>query len=270
MVKMRFMFIVLIFALSISFFYPKRSHADITIPFSSTFNCPEQNQSTAGWVNCDGLKRAGAHTTSAGNVSQITSSANFPGGGGGRGHRYWIGPGTNNNSGGIDFEFPPQSELYVRWYVRWQPGLDLNNSQKMLYFAFGQNVYFDMGDNSTAIRVVVSGEPSTVQGWGWDQLSDGNALANISDGSWHCTEIHVKRVPGSNNDIAEWWFDGVRRLHFTNLNFSSDFTIFGAPANQRANVSVDMWNDTDDFEVRTTGPIGCLDAPAPPQNLEVR
>lgn len=275
MVKMRFMFIFLIFALSISFFYPKRSHADITIPFSSTFNCPEQSQSTAGWVNCDGMTKAGDHTSSSGSESQITTAANYPGGGGGRGHRYWIGPGDNNNSGSIRFDFDstPTREMWVRWYVRWEAGLDLNNSQKVLYIIGGNNlqIYFDIGDNENKIRVVSSGNIMVGQeGFGWLDLNGGSAQ---SDGAWHCFEIYVKNNTTAGTDILTWWIDGVQRAHTSTATFNSNDPVrgFGLPANQRAhNISRDYFNDTDDIAISTTGRIGCIGGPAAPKNLKVQ
>jgi hypothetical protein len=233
--------------------------AAIDIPAVIEFNCSEQDQSSVGWVNCEGAQSAGAHTTSAGSRSQITSSANHPDSVG-LGHRYWIGNGTSNNSGGIDFSFTDpvtgNYELWIGWYLRYQAGFDLSAdpSHKVLYFAFGQDLYFDIGDNDTAIRVVVGGQPCTVQGWGWNQISDGAGTANVSDGNWHWTKVRIKRNEGSNNDVVEWWWDGVKRLECTTLNLPEPLTIFGLPANQRANLAGDMWNDTDRITVQFTDP----------------
>jgi hypothetical protein len=269
---------LLLSALIIPLFYPQLSHARISLPFSTTFECPPQDQSTPGWVNCDGLSKAGDNSTDSGKLSEITSSATFEGGGGGLGHRYWIGPGSNNNSGGINFDFTaPQSEVYVRWYVRWQKGLDLDDSQKVLY-SIGAGtplqVYFDLGDNPHALRVVLAGNPSTVQGWGWFEL---NGNSNASDEEWHCFEVHFKNNPGA-TDVAEWWIDGVKRLHFSDLDYAGDMGGFGLPANQRVdNPSGDFFNDTDDIVIRTTGPIGCIpqtahppSPPSSPKGLRVR
>lgn len=241
------------------------AHAAITLPFSTTFDCAEQDQSSGGWVDCDGLSAAGAHTTSLGAESQITSAANYSLGGGGRGHRYWIGPGSNNNSGGIDFELAiPQTELYIRWYVRWESGLDLDDSQKVLYSIGGGSateVYFDLGDNNDMVRVVSSGDViAFADGFGWSDLNGGS---DASDGAWHCFEVRIKNNAVAGTDVVTWWIDGVQRLNATNVSFNSNdaIVVFGVPSNQRAhNFSGDKFNDTDDFAVRTTGPIGCLSA----------
>lgn len=250
---------------------PFKAEAQFTLPFSTTFNCAEQNQDTLGWVvNCDGIVKAGDNRTTGGSDDAITTSANYPGGGGFRGHRYWIGPGQNNNSGSVNYVFTATDNLYIRYYVRWQAGLPLNY-QKMVYFdAPPQSPYMEMGDNPTTIRIVIGGSPIAVSGWGWQNLNNGSTN---SDGAWHCTEMHLQSVAGSNNDIVEWWFDGVRRMNITTANLPTSFSRFGMPQNQNTDGGhPDMYNDTDDVVIRTTGPIGCIGAaitPNPPTNLRI-
>src|SRR5688500_1127099 len=87
---------------------PVPALALINLPWSTTFNCPEWNQSLgllASIVKCNGLAGGGAWTSSAGSKEQITSAANNPSGGGGRGQRSWIGDGVNNGSGGMSVSF---------------------------------------------------------------------------------------------------------------------------------------------------------------------
>ena len=110
---------------------PPSVSAGITLPFSTTYNCPEQQQGSTNpfWVTCDGISKAGDWTTKNGSKEQITSAANYPGGGGGRGQRHRIGdsgaPVNNtNNSGGVSFSFNTRhNEVYIRFYVRWEAGM---------------------------------------------------------------------------------------------------------------------------------------------------
>lgn len=277
--RMRFTITFLIFALSISSFYAERSHAAILNPFSSTFDCPEQAQGTLGWVNCDGLSKGGDQTTNAGSKEAITIDANFPDGSGGRGQRHWIGPGTNNNSGELNRRFLiNQTEIYIRYYFRYEAGYTASGGHKMLYFSQGQDVYFLLPRPSgDRLQIVISGQSyqdTNSPIFNWVVLNGGSTS---SDGKWHCTEIHIKldSPAGSGNGVAEWWFDGVRYMRLTNLNFRNPDGLFefGAPANTSSASSSDKYNDTDDWEIRTTGPIGCTygipGKPSAPKNLQV-
>src|SRR5438034_533807 len=100
----------------------------ITLPWSTTYNCPELVEGTSPWIGgganlgCDGIQSFGAWTAN-GQGEQITSAANNPSGGGGRGQRQWNCDGSNCNSGSTIVNFAsPQRELYIRWYMRYQAG----------------------------------------------------------------------------------------------------------------------------------------------------
>jgi hypothetical protein len=260
---------------------PAYALATINLPFSTTYNCAEQNQ-LLGWLNCDGLTAGGSWTTSLGSREQITTAANYGGGSGGRGQRHWIGNGTNNNSGSIGYSFSPTNELWVRWYVRWQPGFALassGGSQKVLYFAGGgcgqpNGCYFQF--ESSAFKMVVAGHLYATYSYGWNTLNGGN---NSATGNWYCFEIHVKSETssGAGNGIAQWWVDGVLRHDHRNVNFgnsSTGFSFFMLPSNAVAATvgGQDMYNDIDDVTVSKTGRIGCTGGttpPAAPQNLQL-
>src|SRR5574343_805032 len=79
------------------------AHAQVATPFTSTFDCPESNQSTWGSSisGCVGWGQYGGWTTSNGNGARISSLDNYSGGGGGRGFGQAVGDGLNINGGGI-------------------------------------------------------------------------------------------------------------------------------------------------------------------------
>jgi hypothetical protein len=245
------------------------SYASVTLPFSTTHNCAEQDQNSGGWVTCDGLAAGGGWTTSLGAVEQITTAANYPSGGGGRGQRHWHGNGTNNTSGSISYTITnPSTELWARWHYRYQSGTAMassGGSHKVIYFrGAGCNgnsggCYF-LFDGQTALRITVAGTNFGNGGtYGWNDLMGG---VNSADGLWHCNEVHVK-VVGAGTSIAQWWIDGVLRLDQSSVNFGGTgvgFDSFFLPENAVLTTpgGADMFEDIDDVALQTTGPIGCL------------
>jgi len=272
-------------------FGPGVASAQITMPFSTTYNCPEQSEGSAGWVVCDGIKPGGAWTTRNGSGEQITSAANYPGGGGGGGQRHWIGNSSayTNNSGGVVYSFSsPVPEVYVRWYVRWQAGLKLGGdtapiarNHKIIYFAGGlcgngSGCYFDIQGSSWAF--IVNGLPYRA-GKGWDGMF-GGGLNAPSDGRWMMMEIHLKNsTGGQNNGIAQWWVDGQLVLDQRNLDMTGGYHGFYLPSNHQFTTvngaCCDMYEDLDDVAIRTTGPIwpvsggASSSAPIAPVNLRI-
>lgn len=53
----------------------------VTLPFSTTYNCAENNQDSGNWPNCDGLSAWGGWHAVAGSGEQITTAANYSVGG---------------------------------------------------------------------------------------------------------------------------------------------------------------------------------------------
>ncbi|MFZ3066075.1 MAG: fibronectin type III domain-containing protein, partial [Nitrospirota bacterium] len=128
-----------LFILGMLLLLPNIASAAVNLPWSTTYNCPEWKQAD-GNPNCDGLTAYGGWVTTDGKEEQITSAANYPGGAGGRGQRHWLGDGSANNSGGTKIEFTsPQSELWIRWYMRFQTGFTWSDLQnfKILYIDNG-------------------------------------------------------------------------------------------------------------------------------------
>jgi len=274
---------------------PAAASAQVSLPFSTTYNCPEQSQDTSGWVSCDGLSKGGDWQTRNSSAEQITAAANYPGGGGGRGQRHWFGQShaDPNNSGGVSYSFSQQvQEVYVRWYVRWQAGAKLGGdtqpiarNHKIIYFAGGNcgyasGCYFDIQGSHFAF--VINGRSQLV-GTGWDGMFGGSNAP--SDGRWIMMEIHMKNeTNGANNGIAQWWIDGQLVLDQRNLDFagSTGFWGFTFPSNHQFTTvggdCCDMFEDLDDVAIRTTGPIGPVTgggsgsasaAPTAPANLRI-
>jgi hypothetical protein len=271
-------------------FSPTPAFALITLPFSTTYDCAEQQQFDGVWVTCQGLSNNGDWTTSNHSREQITSAANYPGGGGGRGQRHWIGQSTDNTngSGGISYSWSPRvQEIYVRWYVRWQTGIKLGNPQgqvrqhKLIYFngsGCGSTVAGCVFDVEGRVWSFTIAGTSYHQGTGWDGLFGGGNNAP-SDGRWIMIEIHIKNATGGlNNGRARLWANGVLQLDVQNLNMkgSNGFDHFSLPENHQFTTvngaAQDMYEDIDDVAIRTTGPIGPIGGTSlpPPANLRVQ
>lgn len=243
--------------------------AVVNIPFSTTYNCPEQNQKDTTWVTsgniCDGLRKNGDNTTSAGSLEQITTAANYPGGAGGRGQRHWNGPANNNNSGGTYASFSSiQPELYIRWYQRYQAGFSWAplSYDKLWYIqtdVVGKDaiVEFTGSNGFQAFAQGGSGSAHQCTNCGYSTIYPGG----VSDGSWFCVEVHIKMDTNGANGVSEYWLNGVQKYSFNNVNFGTRPGWTGSIImSNQADVpsGPDMFVDVDDIRIQTTGPIGCI------------
>mgnify|MGYP001591250369 FL=1 len=286
-------FAMLIFMAGLVF--PPTTSAVVNLPWSTTYNCPEWKSSDGQNPGCDGLWGGGGWTCDNGDGTvreeQITALANYPGGAGGKGQRHWLGDGVNNTSGGVWASFPaPQSELWVRWYMRYEHGFEWNPylmNQKILYFdptAFPRLIVEYYGQDRVQVFSYASaqGYPSA-EGTGWNAIMAAgggttDARGNIrSDGKWHLWEFHVRIDTNGTDGVVELWIDNNKVIDVTNANLaaaslgglligSNGFT----PGSGRC-----LAVDYDDLAIRTTGPIGPVGpadtlAPAAPSNLTVQ
>jgi hypothetical protein len=271
------------------------SRAQSNIVWQSTFNCPE-------WIQSNGLNDAsvcnpgdnisgwGNWTSAAGKADQITADANNPSGGGGRGFRHWRGGanltdnplGKNNGGGGIKIDLPsPRTELWIRWYMRYQQGFAWQyiNYTKDLYMNAGAGsggMSFTLGfhgGDAWGVGIVQPASQNLVGSPGW-QSTMGGAKA---DGRWHAYEVHVKTTGAT---IAESWIDGRLSHRDTNANFGgAPVTYFVVGSNQCCVlVQPDMYTDYDDIAISYTGYIGPIGGaaaptqptgPAAPANLRI-
>lgn len=238
--------------------------ADVDLPWSTTFDCNEWTQSDGlleSDINCDGLSAGGGWTCS-GNEGQITSTANNPDGRGGRGQRHWEGDGINANSGGLQLTFKsPQSELWVRWYMRYNAGFSWSSLtyDKWLYFNNGETGAVVPEFAGSELNVWINGgtpaQIKTTGGQGWSKIMGGS----VGDGLWHHYEMHLKLDTNGTDGVLELWVDGTRYLFNDKINFarSTGWTTFKIGSNQRSpNNGGCTAVDFDDIAVSNTGYIG--------------
>ncbi|MEA1925078.1 MAG: hypothetical protein U9M95_04340 [Candidatus Altiarchaeota archaeon] len=248
------------------------AEAAVDLPWSTTYDCNEWTQSDGLYnVNCDGLAGHGGWTCS-GNEEQITSAANYPGGDGGKGQRHWVGDGSNQCSGGLGVRFNSvQSELWIRWYTRYEAGFQWNPLQydKIIYIftehssTNGNKAVIPAwyGSNSFDLEIqgVQGGLHYSSIGHGWTDTMGGST----SDGQFHCYEVHIKMDTDGSNGICEAWIDGQQIISFNNCDLGtqtgSGWTWFTIGSNQYSpNNGRCMAVDYDDVAVSNTGYIGPL------------
>lgn len=174
-----------------------------------------------------------------GEMTTITSEANYHNGKGGKGVRFWKGSGADNRySAAVRITFDEQQkELWVRYYFRYEEGFE------WIYGAAAgtKEVYWDVNGGLDDRAITVSGlmdedirTYGTGDPWysdrknhtqsqaraagGWNYLYPGG----ISDGSWHCVEWYLKMDSGSQqyDGIARIWIDGELKVERIDINFS--------------------------------------------------
>lgn len=298
--------------LSIFFFTCESNAGTQDPPFSTSFNCSAATVKS-GW-SCDqyaywgGGECYGTCTHTWVNSPSITSAANNPLGSG-NGFRSWFyGDSTNTSSYDVNIVTnfnTPQKELWIRWYMRYQSGIIGTNLyyQKLLYIRTGTSSLcvipeFYTGNQFQITIQSPAGPPYINSG----QVAAANAgfssiyPGGVSDGSWHCFEIHMKMdtnatsTTSAGNGIGEVWVDGVLKVSNTAVNYSGGdatgkqgWTWFDFPGNYSYGSSTpglntngnEMYVDWDDVTVSNTGYIGPLggtvnNAPAIPTGVTVQ
>lgn len=278
MKQMKIVFLIVLFFMPLL----NTAHAAISLPWSTTYNCADWNTYTDP-LNCDGLEKNGSWTA-GGHYEQITSAANNPAGGGGKGQRHWVGDGTNINSGGTSIKFAtPVTEFRMRWYIRYQSGFAWNpiSYDKLLWIhdsaGGGGVVEPDYGDNFRLFNATTGLTVASCSGGcGWNTMYPGGT----SNGSWHYLEVHIKASTNGSNGIFEYWLDGVQKISVNNINISNGTTFdhIEFPSNQATPANGGYYYiDLDDVAINNTGFIGPvaggtppLAAPLPPVGLIVQ
>ncbi|RKY37034.1 MAG: hypothetical protein DRP78_02115 [Candidatus Omnitrophota bacterium] len=245
------------------------ARAEVDLPWFTTYDCADWNQYSDPLV-CDGLSKAGGWICDPGGLyEQITVDANYSGGAGGKGQRHWLGDGKNQNSGGTQVTFnTPQTEIWVRFYVRFQQGFEWGTYKgyKMLYFDSTNEgtwspFYLPLYSDSISIYTGKgSAEHVGCSGCSWTTYS-------MSDGNWNCVEIHIKSETISNNDgVLEIWINGNRVANHTDVNFgliSVSDTLSGVLIGSNADSPLNgqcAYVDYDDIAISNTGYIGPISA----------
>lgn len=174
-----------------------------------------------GSINCNGLSAGGPEgVTPPTGVTTISTDANYSGGGGGKGIRYWHRWGSNEISANIIAYFPTdQKEIWVRWYQRYQAGYAPDFVANPTGW-YNKQLYIQQTDAANTPNIAVipewrgpgafaavtqgktisnshylnyyqikSGDESSgTGGTGWQTIMGGD----VSDGNWHCFEVHLK------------------------------------------------------------------------------
>ncbi|MEA1925075.1 MAG: hypothetical protein U9M95_04325 [Candidatus Altiarchaeota archaeon] len=238
--------------------FGESTRAAIDLPWETTYNCSDWNNYTDP-LSCDGLSKGGGWTDSEGHFEQITAAANYPGGGGGKGQRHWIGPGTNSNSGGIGLYFnTPQTNFWMRCYIRWEAGFNNNwNQYKMLYIypSTGNVAVWQPGYGNNGIRLYHNSA-----NYGCDNCGFGGAFyqSGISDGSWQCMEIHFD-IP---NSVFQAWVNGNLVINSSTVSYGMpdvSSILIGSNCKDVTNPQC-MYVDYDDIAISNTGYIGPINA----------
>lgn len=262
----------IILALCLCFIYPSFGVAGIDLPWSTTYDCPDWNTYNDP-LDCDGLGKNGAWTCDQDgpHYEQITSNANYSSGDGGKGQRHWLGDSLNDCSGGTSISFnAPQSEFWIRWYMRFESGFQWSSYQgfKILYFyddAGHGNSYYMICHAPDVLDIYMQlGDHNTYAGdnCGWLTIYPGGT----SDGSWNFFEVHLKlETPGQDNGVFQAWLNGNIVIDENTVNFGmansgllfKDITIGSNqkyPSNGRC-----MYVDYDDVAINNTEYIGPID-----------
>jgi hypothetical protein len=247
--------------------------ADITLPWSSSYAHLSTDWTAANgnsWrviPGGDGLLQNYSSTSTA-HHEQITTLANYSDGAGGRGQRHYLGTANDSESEGCVLYFTSGvRELWVRWYMRFESGLQFNNGSgfKVLYFKKpgGSNLGFLIFGNG-GNEILYSAQTGDGQNYGTSGKYDLRNLfsgSTISDGAWHCFEIHLKSETTISpaNGVFDFWVDGVSRIHYTNINhgiWSGGTYIGGLSIGDNAHgvLTQERYIDFDDFMVQSTTP----------------
>ena len=223
------------------------------------YNCPEWTY-TDGAPDCDGIAKYGGYSVTyqgATHYEEITSAANNPAGGGGRGQRHYIGYGSGDGSfimtGGMKISFPStQTRLWIRWYQRWEPGFTTNwHTFKNLFFrsssAARQAVFHTHGDGRVDLNPPDYGTTQSGAAYGYAFYPGG-----VSDGTWQCFEVFID-IPNSTFRV---WVNGDMVAESTNVDFSgvSPFQDFLLPSNSRYLDTQVRYVDFDDIAITNTTP----------------
>jgi hypothetical protein len=260
-----------------SLLMPEVSFADITLSggeWSTTFNCPDWQDHAAPYtyMTCDGLSSNNGNN-SCGQWSAVNASGNFSGGGGYKGWREYLCPGSLSNTSPLNISLAsPVNEIWFRYYARYQAGFTWTGLQgQKLAYAWTDSPQWrtELMGNGISLLANDAGQSAIwhhpdhancscggthFSAYGWNDLNGGSSVSN---GSWHSYETHLKRETSGCNGVFEQWIDGVLRNQHTGICFGHGFQTWGMGANQAIVGTGGFW-DIDDFKISTNGYIGLV------------
>ena len=256
----------IIFILLTGVVTPLLSYAGVNLPWSTTYDCAEWDNYN-NTLTCDGMSKNHSDTVSPeGYYEQITSAANNQNGDGGKGQRHWLGNNgdvSGNNSGGIAVSFnTPQTNIWMRWYMRFEIGFnDQWDSYKVIFLHNDSKDpgYIQLGyPGNSGARMFGGGTLDSSQtcsncAWGTANLYP----TGTSDGTWHCYEVNIDIAGGK----AQWWIDGTRIINATGISWNGLDNVSSIEIGsncKNTSHSHSMAVDYDDFAISNTGYIGPL------------
>jgi hypothetical protein len=238
---------------------PTSLFAAQSLPFSASFNCPAWNQNGQEVLptGCTDIadssffgEPAGVCTDSTGSYGLMLTSAANRSGSTGLGERTWIG-GTTGTSyvNGLGINFTPTSSVNIRWYERYQAGIDL-----------GGQLHKDIYARNTAANWTNFSIPEpnggeyvvAIETVGSNIAMPGVTLSSIMDGNWHCYELHMD--PGN----VSFWIDGTQQLSQSiSLSNTWSAVVFGSNTGDYAiNTRTCSYVDYDDIAITAGTYIG--------------
>ncbi len=289
--KLRGLLFTAVISCSLVILFYNVSEAGISLPWSTTFNCPDWTQTIGSDnFNCDGITNLGYYLYggfgSPANVSVMNASGNNPGGGGGKGFRVAYGPGWDVVAAVPKIYFnSPVHEFWIRFYMRWPSTAGMvaaDDNQKLIYYGLNAAPpsdsvagYIVMWGGSYELYTQYASTPTTYYSGGGAQSMWGGSYG---DNKWHYIEMHFRAnsPSGTKNGLWEIWQDGVKEGSYSGVDFYGDFTNFTIPNNDKFTASSSFYIDIDDIAIRTTGYIGPISgtssapplaAPSPPTDL---
>jgi hypothetical protein len=156
-------------------------------------------------------------------------------------------------------------EYWLRFYFRFQSGFyfsGYSTGYKLVYLrntADGATNALNLGYNGTnGTFSYYTQVGDTTRYTSTDSYGFGSIYPdNVSDGSWHCAEMHIKHEDaGQDNGVFEFWIDGVRCIYSSAVTHGTQTgaillgsNISGYPAGDP-----DRYLDYDDIVIQTTTP----------------
>ena len=165
----------------------------------------------------------------SGGDTEALIAANNPDGDGGMGARFYVGDGKNNNASRLIITFPSQEpELWIRWYMRYEPGFAWEggspNYDKFLYMytkgpGGGNGFAMIPGYAGGRLGTTLNGQPDIRTNKSWTDV-----FGTTSDGLFHQFEIYIKvnTSLSASNGIVRFWIDGVLEREELNISFTEN------------------------------------------------